>query len=50
MVKVLAFSALLAGALAGCAAVPQQQNSLDPCAREPGGYECQIERYQRAPD
>ncbi len=49
MVKALASAVLVLWALAGCSALSQPQNSASSaCAREPGGYDCQIERYQRA--
>jgi uncharacterized lipoprotein YmbA len=35
--------------LAGCAGAPQRQYAQTPCASNPGGYDCQVERYQRAP-
>jgi hypothetical protein len=49
MVKLLACSALVLCALSGCSAMPQHQDSASACAQNPGGYDCQIERYQRAP-
>jgi hypothetical protein len=36
-------------AFAGCAAPPPDRSGLAVCASNPGGYDCQIERYQRAP-
>ncbi|HEX2541833.1 MAG TPA: hypothetical protein VHM00_12220 [Caldimonas sp.] len=49
MIKILACSVLALCALAGCSAGPQQQGNTSPCATSPGGYDCQVERYQRAP-
>ncbi|MCC6249113.1 MAG: hypothetical protein IT499_15350 [Rubrivivax sp.] len=50
MAKVLAAGiGALWCALAGCAAVPPAQHSASPCSVAPAGYDCQIERYQRAP-
>jgi hypothetical protein len=36
-------------ALAGCSGMPQGQNSQSPCSTNPGGYDCEVERYTRAP-
>jgi hypothetical protein len=47
MIRVLACSVLLV--CAGCAGASRAQRDVSPCANNPGGYECQIERYQRAP-
>ena len=49
MLKVLASGLLILGGLTACSTVPQDRNTLTPCATHPGGYDCQIERYQRAP-
>jgi hypothetical protein len=46
MVKVLA-GVLVVSALAGCSSLTAQQ---DVCSQNPAGYDCQIERYQKAPD
>lgn len=35
------------GALCGCAASPAPR-TYSVCATDPGGYACQIERYQNA--
>lgn len=35
-------------ALAGCSGIPVQPSGTSPCATSPGGYQCQIERYQKA--
>lgn len=47
MRKVLAVITVLL--LAGCGSVPQGQVAQSPCQSNPGGYECQIENYFRAP-
>lgn len=47
MVKALGLIVLLA--LAGCSAVPQHQYAASPCSADPGGYECQVQNYFRAP-
>ena len=49
MVKMLACGALILCALTGCSARSEPQKILSPCSTNPGGYDCQIERYQRAP-
>jgi hypothetical protein len=49
MVKVLACIVVALGALAGCSAFPQKQISPTPCSKDPGSYDCQVERYLRAP-
>jgi hypothetical protein len=44
------FGMLLVLALAGCAVgVPPDPPSASPCAKDPGSYDCQVERYMRAP-
>jgi len=48
MRKALASALLVLCGLAGCSAVPQDR-LLSPCTTDPGGYDCQIERYQNAP-
>ena len=47
MTKALAVMLLLA--LAGCSGVPQGQPTETPCTKDPGSYECQVDRYMRAP-
>ncbi|MBL8289841.1 MAG: hypothetical protein JNL85_17790 [Rubrivivax sp.] len=39
----------LSCALAGCAAAPPPARLASPCSVAPAGYDCQIDRYQRAP-
>ena len=47
MVKTISLIFLLA--LAGCSGIPQGQYAASPCATNPGGYDCQIQNYFRAP-
>ena len=47
--KVLAISVVVLCALAACSTQPPGRSTTSPCAKEPAGYECQIERYQNAP-
>ena len=47
MVKASGLIFLLA--LAACSGVSQRPYALSPCSTDPGGYECQVERYARAP-
>ena len=35
--------------LSGCASAPQGQVARSPCQTNPGGYDCQVENYFRAP-
>ena len=49
MRKALASALLILCGLAGCSAVPTDRGPASPCATNPGGYDCQIERYQNAP-
>lgn len=47
MVKSLALVVLLA--LAGCSVMPQHQRTASACSASPGGYDCQVHNYFRAP-
>lgn len=47
MVKALALTVLLA--LGGCSMLPQHQHAASACASDPGGYQCQVDNYFRAP-
>ena len=47
MAKLLSVVLLLA--LAGCTGVPQGQIQQSPCVKDPGSYDCQVDRYMRAP-
>ena len=49
MRNALASALLILWCLAGCSAVPTDRGQVSPCAANPGGYACQIERYQNAP-
>ena len=44
----LSAALLLASVLAGCSGMPARPIDMGPCSTNPGGYECQIERYQKA--
>jgi hypothetical protein len=47
MPKALSLIVLLA--LAACSGVPQSEYVASPCSTDPGGYQCQVERYMKAP-
>jgi hypothetical protein len=47
MIKSLGFAILLA--LAGCSVMPQHQQTASTCSASPGGYDCQVHNYFRAP-
>jgi hypothetical protein len=47
MLKASSLIVLLA--LAACSGLPQREYAASPCSINPGGYECQIERYMTAP-
>ncbi len=51
MVKVFAgvLAVVFLCALAGCSGVPQGQSGLSQCSTNPAGYDCEVERYFRAP-
>jgi hypothetical protein len=44
--KSIVLAVLVLCGLAGCA-IPRGPVDASPCAREPGGYDCQVERYMR---
>jgi hypothetical protein len=43
-----AFGILVVLALAGCSGMPQGPYQAGPCTTNPGGYDCQVEMYQKA--
>jgi hypothetical protein len=47
MMKSLALVVLLA--LAGCSMLPQHAHTASACSANPGGYDCQVHNYFRAP-
>lgn len=47
MMKSLALVVLVA--LAGCSAMPPHQQTASACTASPGGYDCQVHNYFRAP-
>ena len=43
-----AFGVLVLLVLAGCSGMAQGTYAAGPCTTNPGGYDCQVEMYQKA--
>jgi len=43
-----AFGILVLLVLAGCSGMAQGTYAAGPCTTNPGGYDCQVEMYQKA--